>query len=803
MHTDCPKCATYVSAPNGQFRIEPIAAYAGGLLKHMTPFESFYDRKPDLSHLREIGSRAFVLILNVHNPKIYQRSEECVLIGYGKDSKTYRCYHRATQKVYESFHVVFIESKDDIDRPFRPGFTSFLPGDDDSSTFEPSPPTDAAAPAAPQVTASTVPPVVIPPPAPSIAVHAPPNLPVLARRSSRIPTPTVRLSEAQGIQRISAVQRATEESKAAGARVRSARSREPSARPDSQGSSIPKPINAADLAELLGDVPREILDCMVASGEIDAEFPDDPASFQEAMASPDADKWLAACKEELASIMALDVYDLVPRNEASEAGGRRIMKGKFVFRVKRDEHGAAIRWKVRFVAKGYEAVYGVDYKKTTSPTMRLETFRIIAHISAAMGWSLHQVDIKTAFLRGLLPKGEEVFMEQPTGFAVKGKEGWIWKVKRGLYGLPNGGRVWNQTMNDAMLRFGYKRVTCEHCLYLRVSASGTVLTGVHVDDFLATVSNDNEAIRFKSDLKRVWEISDLGIAKFCVGIAIERDLANKHIFLSQTALIDRVLATFKMTDSNAVSTPMEAGLILSRTPSHPPTPAEAAELLAFPYRKLVGLLMYIAIGTRPDIALAVQKLSQYLDGFTLDHWAAAKRVLRYLKGTRTLRLRLGGASIDIVGFTDASYACCPDTRRSVAAYCFSLGESGMVSWCARKQKTVAQSTCDAEYMAAAEAAREAMWLRMLLEEIGFKSNRPTPLLCDNEAARVLSEDATFHSRAKHIDVRYHYIRDCTQSNHILVHHVPSEDNVADILTKPLSPAVFLRLRGFLGLCDFP
>lgn len=135
-------------------------------------------------------------------------------------------------------------------------------------------------------------------------------------------------------------------------------------------------------------------------------------------------------------------------------------------------------------------------------------------------------------------------MEQPVGFAVKGKEDYIWKVKRGLYGLPNGGRVcvWNNTMNDAMMSFDYKRIPCEHCLYLRVSPSGTVLTGVHVDDFLAAVSCDSEAGRFKEDLRTVWEISDLGVATFCMGIAIERDLANRHIYLSQMALIDHVLA---------------------------------------------------------------------------------------------------------------------------------------------------------------------------------------------------------------------------------------------------------------------
>src|SRR5882762_3940033 len=793
-------------------------------LKKMTPFEAYHKMKPNVSHLREIGSRAFVLILNKHNPKIFQCSEECVLVGYSKDSKSYWLYHRPSHQIIESFHVVFIESKDDWDKPFRPGVTQGL--DDDADV-----PSQNIPPVAP--TASAVPHVI---PAPVSVVPVAPPAPATSRKSSRIPAPSTRLAEATGFSKISAVQQATTESRMSKAHLDADRAQRKRTRTVSNDPTLPQahtrtrtrttsnrptgiptptpPLPASstpfdanltsetELAHILEALANDGFDWGLASDDdFDAKYPDDPATLEEALASEDAPKWLAGCKEELASINKLSVFKLVPRSQCT---GWKVLKGKFVFRVKRDALGKAVHWKVRYVAKGYEAVYGVDYKKTASPTMRLETFRIIAHLSAVFGWKLHQIDIVTAFLRGALAEGEEVYMEQPNGFKVDGREDDVWMLQKGLYGLPQGSRLWNKTMHDGMASIGFLRIPCEYCIYFRKTDDGIIMTEIHVDDFLAGASSDDAAAKFETDLATLWEISDLGEARFCISIAIERDLANHYIYLSQTALIDRILVQFHMTDANPVTTPMEAGVSLSKFPAMPLTGQEELELKTIPYRRLIGCLMYLAVGTRPDISLAVTKLSQFLDCYNLSHWLAAKRVLCYLIGTRHLKLHLGGhVTSDIVGFSDASFACCPDSARSIGAYCFSLGESGVVSWCARKQKTVAQSSCDAEYIAVSEVAREAMWLQMLTTELGFPPLCATPLLCDNQAALVLTEDPSFHTCAKHINTKWHYIRECTENNSIAVSYVPSRDNVADILTKALPAQAFLRLRSFLGLCTYP
>jgi hypothetical protein len=209
--------------------------------------------------------------------------------------------------------------------------------------------------------------------------------------------------------------------------------------------------------------------------------------------------------------------------------------------------------------------------------------------------------------------------------------------------------------------------------------------------------------------------------------------------------------------------------------------------------------MYLAIGTRPDIAYAVQQLCKFLDSYGRVHWEAAKRVVRYLKGTRTFSLVLGGDhTARLIAYTDSDLGSCVDSRRSVSGYCCSLG-GGFVTWSARQQKTIALSTCEAEYVAASEAGKEIAWLRMLLQEVEFPQLSASPLMCDNNGAIVLTEDSSFHARVKHIDMAHHSIRERVTQRQIKLHYVRSKDNIADIFTKALPRKDFDRLRACLGI----
>jgi len=203
--------------------------------------------------------------------------------------------------------------------------------------------------------------------------------------------------------------------------------------------------------------------------------------------------------------------------------------------------------------------------------------------------------------------------------------------------------------------------------------------------------------------------------------------------------------------------------------------------------------MYIAVATQPDISYAIERLSSYLDCYRPEHWEVAIRVLHYLKGTRTLGLVLGGSNpVQLLGYSDSDYANCIETSCSIVGYCFSLG-SGMISWCSRKGQTIVDSTCYAKYMALHEAAREAVFLREMLEELDFALLDATPICCNNSVAVILSEDHIGHPRVKHIRVKYHYVRDQVWVGLLVARSIQLEDNTADIFTKPLGCVDFLCL----------
>ena len=773
------------------------------LKEGITPWEKYHGQKPDYSYMREIGCRVFILIQNKHNPKVYDRSIECILIGYDPNAKTYRCHNKESKKVISSYHVRFLESHDGHSRPLPQTETELSSLNEILQNSTPTPifSHDEEEDVLPNDLTQLEDPEAIVPNA------IPANKPQI-RRSSWV-------AEKSNKPKPTRTEAAVQQSIDAGIRLREARAERKKTLQDireEEARNAPEVVESAAIAELkgifgtlnLGDAKGDRVDRALSAisemPQIDPstlEFKDEPRTWQEAKLSTDARRWEVGYRDELKSLKDMGVYKLIPRSSVPQ--GHKVRKGMPIFRIKCDENGKAIRWKVRLVFKGFEQIYGKDYTKTTSPTACMESWRILLHLAAALDWDAQQIDIKTAFLYGLLPEEEYQYMEQPPEFEEPGKEDWVWVIQRGLYGMKQSSRIWNITMNEKMLSWGFTCLSCESCIYYRKSDTGTVICAVHIDDFLSIASNKNENEFFKNQMRDAWTISDLGNVRFVVGIAVNWDRPNRTVILSQSALIDKIVAQFGQKNASPSSLPMDPGLKLRRANYKNMSKNELDEIKKIPYRSLVGCLLYLSIGTCPDITYLVQQLSQYLDCYSYAHWNAAICVVRYLHGTHDLKLHLGGTNpISLLGFTDSDWANCLDTRRSVGGHAYSLG-SGVVSWQARKQKTVAASSCEAEYTAAFEASKEGIWLRSLLNSIDHTISIPTTICCDNNAVINLSEDPALHDRIKHIDIKHHFLRKRVQSNEISLSYINTHDNVADIFTKALDTNKFTRFRGFLGL----
>lgn len=493
---------------------------------------------------------------------------------------------------------------------------------------------------------------------------------------------------------------------------------------------------------------------------------DEPMTVQEAMNSKDADKWRAAMQDEYDSFNKNNCWKLVDPEE-----GQRPIKCKWVFKIKRDLNGKILRYKARLVAKGFTQRYGIDYQETFAPVVRYSTIRMLLALAVEYNLNIDQLDVKTAFLRGDLH--DDVIMTQPEGFVIKGKEYKVYKLNKSVYGLKQAAKCWYDTISGVLTKkMSFQKSSVEPCVYFRSKDGKLAIVTVYVDDILLFTSSARDKKEIKDQLMREFEITDLGAAHEFLGMRIRKE--NGNITLDQCTYIKNILKRFKMEDCKPIGTPMEVGIKLNRAEKI----SENCE-----YRNLIGHLMYLAVCTRPDIAHAVSYLSQFNDCYSEVHWKAAKRVLRYLKGTLNYCLFFEKSNLNVSGFVDADWGSCDVDRKSYTGFVFKIGKS-VVSWESRKQKTVALSSTEAEYMALSDACKEALFIRNFFMEC-LKLNCVITLYNDNQSAQRLCENSMFHARTKHIDMRHHFIRDIVCKNLINIKYLNTEQMTADILTKAL------------------
>lgn len=359
---------------------------------------------------------------------------------------------------------------------------------------------------------------------------------------------------------------------------------------------------------------------------------------------------------------------------------------------------------------------------------------------------------------------------------------------KGLYGLKQSGRLWNQKLTKELELLGFTAIKSDPAVYIMEKEGVCIIMPVFVDDITIT-SKDKSQIQWVKDLlAKVFKLKDLGLTKFLLGIQIDYNQANRTIALSQCQYILDILTCFKMSDCTPVSTPMDpgSGSQLSKYVD----PANPINMSDKPYMSAVGALLYLAIGTRPDIMFTVAKLAQYNANPGPQHWQAVKHVMRYLQGTKDLRLTFRPNNSDTMsselckGFSDADHAGDLDTRCSTSGFLVRMG-TGTVCWSAKKQTVVANSSTEAEFVSMSSAGCKLLWLCSLLGEIGMKVKGPTRLMVDNQSALRVLRNPEHHRRMKHIDIKWHWIQDSIKCSKIEAHFIPTGQQVADIFTKAL------------------
>ena len=522
---------------------------------------------------------------------------------------------------------------------------------------------------------------------------------------------------------------------------------------------------------------------------VTSQSPKEPKSIEEAINSPEKSKWEKAMETEMQSLKANKVWDLVELPK-----GRKAIGSKWVYKVKTGADGQIERYKARLVAQGFSQKYGDDYDETFCPVVRLESLRALMALAVQNGLKLHQVDVTTAFLNGELE--EEVYMRQANGFITDGEEHLVCKLKKSIYGLKQSPRCWNTALDSQLKDMGFVQSVSDPCLYTDAGGDAFFI-GVYVDDIILAGRSDKKIKEVKDVLAHKFDIKDMGKLHYFLGTKILQDEKSGNIWIGQPVYTNNLLKRFGMQDCKAVSTPVDTSTKLVKATSDDECIDQQL------YQSAIGSLLYLSVSTRPDITYAVSTLARFSSNPTKQHWTALKRILRYLKGTVNYGINYSKKdSQDCICYSDADWAGDINDRRSTSGYLFQIS-GGAVTWSSKKQLCVALSTAEAEYIALASAAQEAVWIRQLTTELGSPPTTATIIYEDNQSAIAMTKNPQFHGKAKHIAIKYHFIREQVNDETIQIQYCPTREMVADIFTKGLNREQFCKLRDMAGVTQLP
>lgn len=514
----------------------------------------------------------------------------------------------------------------------------------------------------------------------------------------------------------------------------------------------------------------------------------DPQNVKDAMSSNFATEWKTAMQEEMNSLLENNTWVLT-----TLPSGENAIKSRWVFKTKYDGSGNPMRWKARLVAKGFTQREGIDYTETFAPVVRYESIRFLISLAVKHDMLVHQMDAVSAYLNGTLK--ETVYMQQPEGFGDG--TGNVCKLVKSIYGLKQSGRVWNETLNRKLLAMGLERSNVDQCIYHKVEEDQLLYVAVYVDDILIFSNNIKMIRALKKKLASSFKMKDMGEASSVLGMKITR--SEDSIKIDQAKYISDVLTRFGMNDCNPTATPMDYNQKLSATMS-PKDDDGKRRMSEVPYMQAIGCLLFAAKISRPDICYAVNLLSRFGTNPGKPHWEAVKRVMRYLKGTLDRGLVYKQQPDDnIEGYCDADWAGNVDDRQSTTGYVF-VHQSAAISWATKKQKTVALSSTEAEFMAITAAIQESVWLKRLEADLCPGSKNRITIHCDNKGAIHVALNSNYSSRTKHVDIKAKFIRQKIDDEEVHLEYLSTSEMIADVLTKAVTPPKLKYFRDKFGIC---
>ncbi|PVH20976.1 hypothetical protein CXQ85_004492 [Candidozyma haemuli] len=507
-----------------------------------------------------------------------------------------------------------------------------------------------------------------------------------------------------------------------------------------------------------------------------------PETYKEAISCDDQAKWKEAIKSELESLKSNDTF-----TETDLPYGRRPIEYKWIFNIKHDG-----TYKARLVAKGFSQIKDKDYKETFSPVVKYDTVKISLALATKLQMKVHQVDVKTAFLNGRLKS--DLYLTIPEGLQTQSNRMKVLKLNGALYGLKQAPLIWNLEINKKLISIGFTPNRKEPCLYYKNVSGIMVIVVLYVDDMLIMCKDESVIKAVKAELKRSYDIKDLGKASRFLGMNICQ--TNSGYSVSLKEYIDEKITTYLDNDKpcyNPCATDWSEKLL----------PLDDDELFEDPglYREIIGKLLFASTTVRYDIAFITGVLARYCNKPALKHFEYCNRVLRYLKSTSEFSLNYTSKDkssrnfIKVAGYSDADWGNCKETSKSVSGLIFTM-LGAPILWKSKKQGPVALSSTEAEAYALCETTRNAVWLKDFLISLGlWTEKRWIPIYVDNQACLNIASQENFTSeRTKHIRIRLSYIQDECKNGNVNLIKIPTENNLSDILTKGLTTDTFNHLK---------